>query len=440
MGVFSNYCGLGGSGIPQHLIDSICEQHDRDYQQIIDKHGYAAAYLKFNWADKKFLDKVRAATPQDQRQRVLQYVSERYFSAKEALAAKHGVEQTPEKKRLRGKEKTITPQRKMPRRGEKHEPYAKDDDMDTEHPTAPTGGDHPSCPAGNIFSASAAVGTRGGLHEETALSSIPINKSTRNPFAPTAQAWLRYHKYTTGVSIATGTESSACATYTWRLNSIIDCTRNYSFVDLIPDKTDPTKYTEVAGDSPDSKPMWRDYWLNLYYYWTVRKSNYSVRIIPSTQKASGQVNCYLYFHGQQFPPKLYGSTIVPHEYRTQHPGVMWKRLDMLPEPVGTGYMVENERHTGIEFSGEWEPGKIQHEVIEDEQMQTWHVYDQVPPTCEYMTLMIQRSEISSDAALTFEIIVDIDYCTQFKDLKTTYQYVVPTTSLPALTNFIQGAN
>lgn len=54
MGIFSNYCGLGGSGPTQHVVDQLCKAHDEAYERYIQA-GYSP-YMAFNRADANFLD------------------------------------------------------------------------------------------------------------------------------------------------------------------------------------------------------------------------------------------------------------------------------------------------------------------------------------------------------------------------------------------------
>lgn len=57
-GLFSTFCGPGGSGLPKSIIDLICKEHDDNYGKIIEKHGKYAPYISFNWADQRMMDQI----------------------------------------------------------------------------------------------------------------------------------------------------------------------------------------------------------------------------------------------------------------------------------------------------------------------------------------------------------------------------------------------
>lgn len=56
-GWLSNYCGYGGEGPTEHEIDEGCEEHDEDYQEMIE-HGEDPYNGGINWADKKFFKRI----------------------------------------------------------------------------------------------------------------------------------------------------------------------------------------------------------------------------------------------------------------------------------------------------------------------------------------------------------------------------------------------
>lgn len=292
-------------------------------------------------------------------------------------------------------------------------------------------------PGGGSVMALAApsAGKTNPIGEETGVTPIPFRRSRKSPFDSTTQAILPYTSLKTAQSCALGTGADSVVVKQFRLNSIYDCESTHSYAAI-------TTPTADSADATVNLPMWRAWYTRFYNYWTVVGCEWSVSLLQTATKEYGQLEAFVYFHGVQQPPVVdtAGTPVrIPKDFRIQHPGVMYKRLKGQPEGTGVRYPAY-EAKNWTTFSGFWTPGKIHHEVVEDELQQTWHKGLEVPPTPEFMTIMVQRSDESTNAAMTFDMYVTLKYHTQFKDLLATYQYITPTTSVAALDNFIPKVN
>lgn len=107
-GIFSNFCGLGGKGIPQHLVDTLCEQHDDDYQDMMDNN--INPYLKYNWADKKFFEALQKVAPASLKERIVKYGANTFLHIKQAVSNY----ETPERTK-RPLDEGISPDVKRPK-------------------------------------------------------------------------------------------------------------------------------------------------------------------------------------------------------------------------------------------------------------------------------------------------------------------------------------
>lgn len=282
-------------------------------------------------------------------------------------------------------------------------------------------------------------------NSETPVDDIPLHLSRRNPFRKTEQAILGYTSYTPLQTCSATEAVGRC----YRLNSIYDCES------ITTHTPNPATTTSDTADATVQTPMWRNYYMNFYRFWHVVGCRWKVTIEPShtVNVENGQYTAYLYFHGLEHPPtKTVSGVQINHQYRIQHPGVQWKHfypgeatqstIGGNPAPPDTFQYInttvtQNSKRNVCTFSGFWKPGMIHHEVGEDEHIQTWHKEIEVPPTPELLTVLIQpgpRNEAPA-SSLTFRIYIELEYYTQFKDLKTIYQWVMPDSDIPGITDF-----
>lgn len=271
---------------------------------------------------------------------------------------------------------------------------------------------------------------RSGRHGETGLSNIPY--SVRTPFAKTAQAVLRY-RYAADFTIDPDNASgkASVAKYEFRLNSIYDCR-----IDAPAYTADPGATAEAAdGAGSIDVPTWRKYWSQIYSYWSVVKSKYRIRVVNHITQTNItdrlNISMHLYEHGLQRPPYAISddSGRLSDWYRRDHDN--HDHVVCYANPKNT----TKHPHQCF-YAGNFWPGKIEHEVVEDELQQTWHKMTEVPPTAENLTIILQKhDDNNSNDNITGRIVVEIDYECQFKDRKAAYTFMDPQYDFAAIDNF-----
>lgn len=80
MHFLSNYCGLGGSGPVQHALDVLCKKHDEEYQDMIESGRNP--YIRYNNADRRFLNALKRIKPGGVREMILHKASYAFFRLK----------------------------------------------------------------------------------------------------------------------------------------------------------------------------------------------------------------------------------------------------------------------------------------------------------------------------------------------------------------------
>jgi hypothetical protein len=450
--IFSNYCGIGGSGVPTNQVDAICAEHDQDYQKIIERKGYTAAYGRFNWADRKMINKLKDITPVDTREAIVKKASEFFLNKKEIIAGNEKedlvdiaiqMSQSAKKKyttplRIKRSSDDISPENKQLIKKRKSFPNIpssnnmnkKDDQFDGDGDVSMalvTRGSQPTSSAGP-------------KNGETPVDYIPFYKSIDNPFTKTKQVVMGYQNYKGAITLNATQAVGVC----YRMNSIYDI-ENSSFT-YVADP-DPTGLKQTP-DATDNIPMWRTYWAEFYRYYSVVGVEWNIHLDPICTDPLAQYTVYCYFNGLQRPLRQTPgqTTNIAHKYRQFHPNVIWKHFNgpptydynSGPATAGQIFAKNNLKSYGVDLHGMFKPGMVEHGVVEDESNTIWTKMGDIPKNVEEMTVLVQpgpRNEAPADE-MYFRFYVELKYHVQLKDLKAQYQYMSATFGQSAISSAI----
>lgn len=493
MGIFSNYCGLGGSGPIQHALDAICNEHDDDYDRI--RRMGQDPYWSWNWADQKMMKAWKKVDPKSYKQVLLKTGANTFFGVKKyhvknqkfrgSLANSPGKTHMPRKwtpgypmptgptvysgndfssiRPAAGEQKTPTmkpvnkPILGTPPGGSMgaDEPNLVTPDRPTQRQRTSTegddihGGGQLALPApgdsdhgGDDSMAMVALGDGrpGRTHGDETSIDKPKYVHMR-PYPDTNNTIHPYFKAGT-FSITDGNTAAATNTHihTFRLNSIWDIYFDTTLVQA----DDPVWAVETA-DATIQTPMWRGLWADKYRYWTVVKCHYTYKIwTTSTASSNGtQSTVWCYHHGIQTPPQhdiaTAANTRIPDYARKTHKHCHHKTITSHASVIGN----HNPYTTQIVFNGSYHPGhaSVHNSVAEDEHKQTWHQIQEVPPLREAVSFITQHSDKvcgtqTAAPGMSFSWTMEMVFQVQWKDLARKYQYPTPGDDLTAITNFM----
>jgi hypothetical protein len=259
--------------------------------------------------------------------------------------------------------------------------------------------------------------TRGTLGETPVAN---INYHIWRPFPSTNQVLMVYNRGDSG-TVQIESTSQAVQQLTFRLNAINDIETPYNYV------VNADAQTSDAITGTPTVPSMRNFWSTVYQYYTVVRSRYHFRIRPAnaTGNPVGELDVYQHMHGVQAPPLVYGANkAIPWQYRKRFPQTICKKVRSKPNGTASG----SDNHFldfFTDFYGEWHPGTIKHPIEEDENRKNWIKMNNIPPTPEFLSFVIQRSSASSAAEIPYIWEMSIEYEVQLKDLLTQYEFIRP---------------
>lgn len=292
-----------------------------------------------------------------------------------------------------------------------------------------------------LRSSGGATGHKG--HQETTIDwGLPYSVS---PFPPTQNVKMVLRDSGT-MTIAASYYTTGVTALQWRLNSIFDVQKTYTYANV-----DPVAASGPTSDAPDGTtivPSYRNFYRNFYNYWTVLGTKYVFKYYNATGLTGNNNPCgmdiYFYEHGLQNPPLITPTStgFVSHNYRMMHPNM--KKMDRVLayglHGATVDYNTTNPKQFERTHTGYWNATSINHEVAEDELQQTWHKMDEVPPTPNLLTVVVQQMNNGTLLAQSLKYELTIEYIVQLKDLKAQHQYVTAESAIPAIIEYAAPFN
>lgn len=267
---------------------------------------------------------------------------------------------------------------------------------------------------------------------ETQLANIPY--TIYRPYPSTNQVLMPfYYKYDMTVN------NNSYATQGFRLNSIYDVLFSTasptSDHGTIGGNAAASDVTTLGGAGTYNHPFMRDFWKNIYNYYSVVQCRYKYTCCIKTATARGEIAIYEYLHGQQGVPELTAdSALIAHRYRQRHPHCKYQFIRANPVQTTSG-VYPNTLNNEVTFRGTWQPGLIKHEVVEDELREVWTKMNTTPKNHEKLTILMQQSQQNdSTDNMTVSVVMEMEFVVQLKDLKLYYEYIEPGFDTVAVAN------
>lgn len=174
--------------------------------------------------------------------------------------------------------------------------------------------------------------------------------------------------------------------------------------------------TSAAGAAANERPQWRDYWAQLYEYYTVLGCEWKVTIsnvganIDSGILVGVQYDSYSDTSGPTSSTMPYPSALAE---ALAYEGMMWHHVDKW-----------NTNQEATIISGKWKPGDVSHNIVNDGDVKTWTPTGSIPNEKVLLTLNWWQDELSHriPQEINANVKVELKYIVQFKDLRMQARY------------------
>jgi hypothetical protein len=193
--------------------------------------------------------------------------------------------------------------------------------------------------------------------------------------------------------------------------------------------TFPTEMT--AGTTTTERPQWRDYWAQMYEYYTVLGCEYEIihmlpgkdydilNATPATRQWSGDIIVAEQFDSYSDTAGSTGN-VMPNTTLNEtmnFKNIKWHKIGIDDTSRGGGTLIVSGRYT---------PGQIKRNISNDGDVKTWTKTSTgatvLPTLKEFLTLNYWRHPLSPGSYWNANIQIRLKYIVQFKDLVSIARY------------------
>ena len=431
MGVLSNYCGFGGSGIPQHQVDEICAEHDRDYA-IIQKAG-KNPYLHYNWADQKMLKALEKHTAKGFREKILKQAATGLWKLKSSFTNSLDKEQvepeTTKSLRKRTAELSISPRGEAQKRlrGPKMKSRAIPMEVEDEE-TSET-------PAVSMAARTEAPSGRRGVQETRVIPQQP--QYGLPEIMTVVMPWTTY--FSLGLPI---TCTSGAVDFRFRTTSLADMftetltapapSSSFAVGLFTPQAPSGTAWQATLRDFPvaassgaqtGERPAFRTFWLKMYQAYHVMKCEWEVTF--QNPRATVNSDVLVAWKDEAYSSTSSGNVVPNNQtlfYAEHWPDLNWNMLHSQADGA--------EDKNWLSVKGTYYPNQAQENVRNDEDVQTWTKYTDptappAPALTEQIHFMLWKAPFNDLASVQMvNVRLHLRITAQLRDLRESCRYPV----------------
>nr|WCR62124.1 MAG: capsid protein [Parvoviridae sp.] len=187
----------------------------------------------------------------------------------------------------------------------------------------------------------------------------------------------------------------------------------------------PAEFTPASTD-PTERPAWREFWFQLYDYYTVLKCHWEIIVDNPTNYSSGAFPILV---GTQYDSYSDTATstgnVMPLTRLIEalaFKGMRWENC--------SGYTIREQQgrdNNQLVLSGTWMPGMVKRNIVNDGDVKTWTKTDgNIPNLKEILTVNFYQHPlahtVNTGTVTNANVQMNLKYVVQFKDLKLQARY------------------